>query len=166
MQVQVPKDWSPDAGQVKIDPLLPQPPPRFVKDLTKPLWSNWQLFGLSIKHQWGYIWPFKCDGRALSWVRWGTLGMESNLLIYLATIIVALSTLATLIALVAAGGVGLCKPRCNLRGGVGNHQHQGQEDQVHCGERLRSLLQFLRFPVSVSSVDPSPASTGSQGAAI
>jgi len=71
--------------------------------------------------------------------------MESNLLIYLPTIIVALATLATLVPLATlipliTGGVGLRKPGRDLRGGVGNHQHQREEDQVHCGEMLRSLL--------------------------
>ena len=77
--------------------------------------------------------------------------MESNLLIYLATIIVALATLPILVPLIT-GGVGLCKPGCNLRGGVGSHQHQGQDDQVHCGERLRSLLQSSSIPSWLLSV--------------
>ena len=57
------------------------------------------------------------------------MSMECNL-ISLPTAIVALPTLPTLMTLVA-GGVGLGKPGCNLRGGAGNHE-QGERDQLHC----------------------------------
>ena len=72
--------------------------------------------------------------------------MESNLLISLPTIIVALSTLATLVPLVA-GGVGLRKPGRNLRRGVGSHQHQGQEEEVHCGLAEKGFGLFFDLQV-------------------
>ena len=93
------------------------------------------------------------------------MGMEGNL----PTVIVSLPTLSTLPALVAfstivslvAGGVGLCKPRCNLRGGAGS-QENGWEDQLHCCFGLFFNLQVfslgsfhcLRFPIISNTLFP------------